>query len=59
MTKQFWLALAATAAFAAAALFEFTTHIGRGCWRGEAFYQGRPASWWSGELEAWHYHPFA
>ena len=58
MTKRFWLASAATAAFAAAALLESITHVGRGWWRGEAFYQGRPASWWSVELEAWHYRPF-
>lgn len=50
MTKQFWLALAATAA-CAAALFEFTTHVGRGWWRGEAFYGDRPTSYWRGELQ--------
>jgi hypothetical protein len=48
----------AAVVLAAAALLESTTHLGRGWWRGEAFYQNRPASWWRGELEQWHYRPF-
>jgi hypothetical protein len=52
MTKQCWLAAAATIAFAAA-LFESTTHVGRGWWRGEAFYGDRPTSYWRGELGNW------
>jgi hypothetical protein len=58
MRKRTLLLGGVAVVLAAAALFDFTTHVGRGWWRGEAFYQGRPASWWSVELEAWHYRPF-
>lgn len=34
-------------------VYEFATHVGRGLLCGEAFYQGRPTSYWRCEIEAW------
>ena len=31
-------------------LDEYATHIGRGCLRGEAFYEGQPTSFWRSEI---------
>ena len=36
-----------------AALFETATHVGRGWLRGEAFYDGRPTSFWRGHIDEW------
>jgi hypothetical protein len=36
-----------------AGLYEYATHVGRGWLRGEAFFDGRPTSWWRQELEQW------
>ena len=38
----------------AAALYECSTHVVRGCLRGEAFYDGRPTSYWRTELQYWN-----
>ena len=37
----------------AAALYECSTHVVRGWLRGEAFYDGRPTSYWRSELDLW------
>ena len=53
MNKIKWsiamLLVLATGAFA----LETSTHILSGCWRGEAFYRGRPTSYWSKEVRHW------
>jgi|ERR1017187_5936647 hypothetical protein len=36
-----------------AGLYESATHVGRGWLRGEAFYEGRPTSYWAREIEHW------
>jgi hypothetical protein len=36
-----------------AASFEAVTHVGRGWLFGEAFFEGRPTSYWRGDLEQW------
>ena len=36
-----------------AALYEYATHVGRGWVMGEAFYQGRPTSYWRWAIEDW------
>jgi hypothetical protein len=36
-----------------AGLYEASTHVVRGCVRGEAFYDGRPTSYWRGQIDAW------
>jgi hypothetical protein len=38
---------------AAGVFFECVTHVGRGRWGGEPFYEGRPASYWANEIERW------
>jgi hypothetical protein len=37
----------------AATLYECSSHVVRGWLRGEAFYDGRPTSWWSDQCDAW------
>ena len=34
-------------------LYELATHVGRGWLRGEAFYEGRPTSYWRGRCDEW------
>jgi hypothetical protein len=34
-------------------LYECTTHVGRGWLRKEAFYDGRPTSWWRERIDQW------
>jgi hypothetical protein len=36
-----------------AGLYEYATHVGRGRLRGEAFYDGRPTSWWRERIDQW------
>lgn len=36
-----------------AGLYEATTHVGRGLLRGEAFYEGRPTSYWRTKIDEW------
>jgi hypothetical protein len=51
---RFWFLLTAIATVALAAYFE-PTHCVRGWLRGEAFYQGRPTSYWAEEIQRWEY----
>ena len=54
MHRRRYLALSALALLVAtAALVESVTRAGRGWWRGEAFYRGRPTSYWAQELPRW------
>jgi hypothetical protein len=34
-------------------LYEMATHVGRGWLRGEAFYEGRPTSYWRARCDEW------
>ena len=54
MTKRctLWAALGETAVFLLAVWFE-PTYIVRGTLRNEAFYDGKPTSWWRRELNQW------
>ncbi len=36
-----------------ASLYECATHVGRGWLRGEAFYEGRPTSYWRSRIDNW------
>ena len=36
-----------------AGLYEAATHVGRSWLSGEAFYEGRPTSWWRGRIDEW------
>jgi hypothetical protein len=47
--------LAAGALAAGAFALETSTHILSGWWRGEAFYRGRPTSFWSKEMRHWRF----
>jgi len=51
-----WLGFAAMSlllvALAYGIVFEVSTHVGRGWLRGEAFYEGRPTSYWRSVVEA-------
>ena len=44
--RRTWLLLLAVVGLTLAGLYESVTHVGRGWLRGEAFYQGRPTSYW-------------
>jgi hypothetical protein len=44
---------------AAFAVWLEPTRVVWGWLRGEAFYQGRPTSWWHKELDKWHYSQYA
>jgi hypothetical protein len=47
--RRVWLSLlgfVALVGLSSASLYEYTTHVGRGWLRGEAFYEGRPTSYW-------------
>ncbi len=44
--RRTWLLLLAVVGLTFAGLYEHVTHAGRGWLRGEAFYQGRPTSYW-------------
>jgi hypothetical protein len=50
--RRIWFALIALAGVALAVYFE-PTHCVRGWLRGEAFFDGRPTSYWAEELERW------
>ena len=50
--RRLWSAALALVV-ATAALVESVTYAGRGWWRGEAFYRGRPTSYWAQELPRW------
>jgi hypothetical protein len=45
------LLLAALIVFAT--FYEFSTHVGRGWLRGEAFYDGRPTAFWRARVDHW------
>jgi hypothetical protein len=45
--------LLALAGLAFASLYEAGTHVVRGWFAGEAFYDGRPASYWAAEIQRW------
>jgi hypothetical protein len=47
------LIAAALVLVAGLALFESVTQVGRGWWRGEAFYRSRPTSYWEEDLPRW------
>jgi hypothetical protein len=34
-------------------LYEVATHVGRGWLRGEAFFEGRPTSYWASRCDEW------
>ena len=36
-----------------AILYEYSTHVGRGWLNGEAFFQGRPTSYWRSSINGW------
>src|SRR5438309_2067627 len=49
-----WLLLLLTLGGAVVAgLYESATHVGRGWLNGEAFFEGRPTSYWRGRLDEW------
>lgn len=50
--RRFWLALAALIGVLSLVYFE-PSHCVRGWLHGEAFFEGRPTSWWRGEFERW------
>lgn len=43
----------ATIGLAYGALYEYATHVGRGWLRGEAFFEGRPTSYWRSATNDW------
>jgi hypothetical protein len=47
------LIAAALVALTLGILYELSTHVGRGWLRGEAFYEGRPTSYWRGRCDQW------
>lgn len=47
------LIAASVITLASAGLYEYTTHVGRGWLCGEAFYEGRPTSYWRSEIRDW------
>jgi hypothetical protein len=53
MRKSIWLTVIALVLIAGAFALETSTHILSGWWRGEAFYRGRPTSFWSKEVRHW------
>jgi hypothetical protein len=50
--RRIWFALIALVGVALAAYFEPTNCV-RGWLRGEAFYDGRPTSYWAAEIQRW------
>jgi hypothetical protein len=52
--RRIWFALLAVVALTVAGLYESITHVGRGWLCGEAFYQGRPTSYWAEEIDQWY-----
>ena len=48
-----WLIGSSLVLLAGAAALEVATHSLRGWWAGEAFYRGRPTTFWSQELAQW------
>ncbi len=50
--RRTWILLVAVTAVALAVYFE-PTHCVRGWLRGEAFYDGRPTSFWAAEVQQW------
>ena len=51
--KRLLLIGVAIVALIGAALYEHSTHVARGWLRGEAFYQGRPTSYWRKRCDEW------
>lgn len=47
------LIAAAGVALTLGILYECATHVGRGWLFGEAFYEGRPTSWWKWRIDQW------
>lgn len=54
--RRCWLLLLAVVSLTFTGLYESVTHVGCGWLRGEAFFEGRPTSWWRRELECWEVH---
>ncbi len=52
--RRTWFLLIALIGVALAVYFE-PSHCVRGWLRGEAFYDGRPTSYWAAEIEQWDY----
>ena len=50
MRRRSYVAGAIAITLASAALYESVTGAGSGWWRGEAFYQYRPTSYWRQKL---------
>lgn len=48
---RIWLAAVVLVAVTVSAWYEWTTHVGSGWMRGEAFFHGRPTSYWRGIVE--------
>jgi hypothetical protein len=55
--RRIWFALLVVVILTVAGLYESITHVGRGWLRGEAFYQGRPTSYWAEEIQQWEFQP--
>jgi hypothetical protein len=55
MTKSIWITVVVLALAAGAFALETSAHILSGWWRGEAFYRGRPTSFWSKEMRHWRF----
>ena len=53
MNKKRWSIAILVVVAAGVVTFEATTNVLRGWWRGEAFYHGRPTSYWSEEMRQW------
>jgi hypothetical protein len=55
--RRTWLLLLAVVGLTLAFLYESMTHVGRGWLCGEAFYHGRPTSYWADEIQQWEFQP--
>jgi len=51
--RRTWLLLLAVVGLTFASLYESVTHVGRGWLRGEAFFDGRPTSYWVTRCDEW------
>jgi hypothetical protein len=54
--RRTWLLLLAVVGLTIAGLYEYVTHVGRGWLCGEAFFDGRPTSYWAAEIQQWEFH---
>jgi hypothetical protein len=51
--RRLWFLFLGVAGLTFGVLYESATHVGRGWLRGEAFFDGRPTSYWAAELAQW------